>query len=562
MSGIESLPREVQRLIFSFVDEPANTGLVCKQWFEDTRDFLGMLRLFQYRQIALLIPQITAAETEIVIPRDLKIGDIPVDTLESARAKKVFQQVIASFETIPERIEAFERSKAIGSCTSAPRLEFIAEWTQEEEAKNFIAFIKYLFADVHPNIATLKQNFSQFFDCDLDIFISGNLDSYLPKANEIRQWMQRDEVQNLLKGLEALNLSEIVALQQLPCILTHLPKEIAYLSDLAILFIHRPIRIPDCSLLPNVELISISKIHDANDFNLLMQDLSLLPNLTDLDIHDCNLSDPVNLALLKQLDSLSLNATNLETIPQEVMQLSNLRYLDLSQNQISNIPEEIYNLKKLLSLDLQGNLFNAFPMEALSAPILFKINLENNPLTSIPSIEEIAAPLRDRDSHRIFLRFSEPLLHDEFGNPYSRILISCSYYKDVLLPMNSAKAILSWRNPEENESALWSIFKRIASGFCLLGSMLSGIGHILTLPPIGLIFKALLCLFPQSISLKLLSAACLDAILPALAETIVVGYAFIQNFYKDTISLQEIEEELSQIPWIESQLQSYFVLYE
>ena len=56
-----------------------------------------------------------------------------------------------------------------------------------------------------------------------------------------------------------------------------------------------------------------------------------------------------------------------------------------------------------------------------------------------------------------------------------------------------------------------------------------------------------------------MSAFCFGTFLPSLVETVALCYAFIQNFYKETIDLEEIDKEFSNIPWIASILQSYHV---
>lgn len=78
-------------------------------------------------------------------------------------------------------------------------------------------------------------------------------------------------------------------------------------------------------------------------------------------------------------------ADKLTTIPDEVLELTQLESLDLSHNAITSIPKSIARLKNLNKLILYRNLLTELPKEILHIENLFSLNVSGNPLKTVPS---------------------------------------------------------------------------------------------------------------------------------------------------------------------------------
>lgn len=84
---------------------------------------------------------------------------------------------------------------------------------------------------------------------------------------------------------------------------------------------------------------------------------------------------------MQNLRTLSLASNNLEKIPVNVWELTQLEHLDLSDNKISKLDEEIANLVNLKSLDLRGNEIDVHAKTHILSlvPKTSIIHLGNNP---------------------------------------------------------------------------------------------------------------------------------------------------------------------------------------
>ncbi|XP_061593396.1 leucine-rich repeat-containing protein 40 [Cololabis saira] len=123
----------------------------------------------------------------------------------------------------------------------------------------------------------------------------------------------------------------------------------------------------------------------SNQLTLLSEDISLLPALTTLDLHDNVLkSVPCSLGALQELQQLRLSHNQLSSLPVEVCSLKNLRSLTLQKNLLENLPEELGQLENLTELDVSSNRLKALPSGLGSLAALQKVNVCHNQLSCLP----------------------------------------------------------------------------------------------------------------------------------------------------------------------------------
>lgn len=101
--------------------------------------------------------------------------------------------------------------------------------------------------------------------------------------------------------------------------------------------------------------------------------LAMLTELKDLNLSACNLNIlPEFFGTYKgketgltKLESLRLPGNNLSSLPTTLFYCRALRVLDLSNNKLESLPDDICWLKKLEILDLRGNNFSPFQLAVL-----------------------------------------------------------------------------------------------------------------------------------------------------------------------------------------------------
>lgn len=82
--------------------------------------------------------------------------------------------------------------------------------------------------------------------------------------------------------------------------------------------------------------------------------------------------------------SLDLKGLEIEVLPDEIGELTELKFLTLSENKIKFLPSSFSKLKKLERLHLKGNLFDKFPEEVLELENLDHLCLSGNEIEEIP----------------------------------------------------------------------------------------------------------------------------------------------------------------------------------
>ena len=123
-----------------------------------------------------------------------------------------------------------------------------------------------------------------------------------------------------------------------------------------------------------------------NQLNELPAEIAELTNLTTLDLSYNQLNElPAEIAELTNLTTLDLSYNQLNELPAEISQLTNLTTLYLSGNQLNELPAEISQLTNLTTLDLGENKLNELPAEIGKLTNLTKLSLSKNQISQLPA---------------------------------------------------------------------------------------------------------------------------------------------------------------------------------
>ncbi|MDJ0578847.1 COR domain-containing protein [Crocosphaera sp.] len=146
----------------------------------------------------------------------------------------------------------------------------------------------------------------------------------------------------------------------------------------------------DEELLQVIEEAARDKIESLDlwneNLNSLPPEIGQLTNLTSLSLSNNQLTNlPSEICKLTNLTSLSLWNNQLTNLPSEICKLTNLTSLSLWNNQLTNIPAEIGQLTNLTSLSLSNNQLTNIPAEIGQLTNLTSLYLSNNQLTNIPA---------------------------------------------------------------------------------------------------------------------------------------------------------------------------------
>jgi Leucine-rich repeat (LRR) protein len=132
----------------------------------------------------------------------------------------------------------------------------------------------------------------------------------------------------------------------------------------------------------NVEKLYIG-LDNNSDLNTLPDDLYKLSNLKLLILNQKKLENMKGIGDLKNLEELLLSRTNIKEIPKEIKNLTKLKKLIIANNLLTEIPKEIGDLKNLEELLLSYNNIKEVPKEIKNLTKLKKLVIANNLLTEI-----------------------------------------------------------------------------------------------------------------------------------------------------------------------------------
>ncbi len=138
-----------------------------------------------------------------------------------------------------------------------------------------------------------------------------------------------------------------------------------------------------------------------------------LSNVRDvLDLSGKGVKNFEGLQYLTGLNALYIKNSNLTEVPQQVLELNELKILDLSRNTITTIPDNM-SFDKLRVLDLSYNKITAVPDSVWELPKLQALLLSNNKIKSIPEKKSKFLDLRILDlANNELETLSVGLLHD------------------------------------------------------------------------------------------------------------------------------------------------------
>ncbi|MDA1508491.1 DUF5011 domain-containing protein [Bacillus cereus group sp. TH36-2LC] len=141
--------------------------------------------------------------------------------------------------------------------------------------------------------------------------------------------------------------------------------------------------------------------------------LEQLSNVRDvLDLSGKGVKNFEGLQYLTGLNALYIKNSNLTEVPQQVLELKELKILDLSRNTITTIPDNM-SFDKLRVLDLSYNKITAVPDSIWELPKLQALLLSNNKIKSIPEKKSKFLDLRIFDlANNELETLSVGLLHD------------------------------------------------------------------------------------------------------------------------------------------------------
>ncbi|MCH9631472.1 MAG: hypothetical protein S4CHLAM37_14950 [Chlamydiia bacterium] len=162
-----------------------------------------------------------------------------------------------------------------------------------------------------------------------------------------------------------------------------IPKEIGMLKGLTRL----SVKDTEVTTLPE-EIEGLTKLTKVIVSGTKIKDLSVLcrlPLLTTLNASNCEVEEiPAEIGDLTNLENFEVANNSITTIPEEFGKLTRLSGLNLSNNKIATVPEGFANLTSLKALGFASNQLTTFPREFLNLASLAVIDLGSNRIDRLP----------------------------------------------------------------------------------------------------------------------------------------------------------------------------------
>lgn len=163
---------------------------------------------------------------------------------------------------------------------------------------------------------------------------------------------------------------------------------------------------------------------EQNNINSVPPEICQLTNLLSLSLTQNDFTEfSQNVCLLTSLLELYLDRNSITKIPEQIGNLRRLKTLDLAANKITDVPVAIAKIQSLYELYLGDNLINTLSRDFFIIRLVV-LDLQNNPLQYLPA-EHV---------------FCEALLPTPFFNPGQNISYNKSELENVPAYIDILKA--------------------------------------------------------------------------------------------------------------------------
>ena len=123
----------------------------------------------------------------------------------------------------------------------------------------------------------------------------------------------------------------------------------------------------------------------SKDLEFIPTQIGNLSNLRTLDVRLNKLGSlPESIGNLSELEELNVRNNKLSSLPESIINLSNLKNLDISSNGLTSLPESIGNLSELEELNVGNNKLSSLPESIINLSNLKNLNISRNGFTSLP----------------------------------------------------------------------------------------------------------------------------------------------------------------------------------
>ncbi|OJJ22960.1 hypothetical protein BKI52_00995 [marine bacterium AO1-C] len=117
----------------------------------------------------------------------------------------------------------------------------------------------------------------------------------------------------------------------------------------------------------------------------IKQYLHYFPSITSIDLSDNQLDTfPEEILNLSDLQRLNISKNELKTLPESIINLAELEYLDASENRLKRLPNSICKFYYLSHLYLQQNLLRKLPDDIGYTNYLHTLDVSHNLLAELP----------------------------------------------------------------------------------------------------------------------------------------------------------------------------------